>query len=498
MNDTKRIKSYDELLNLINNLEIKHDLELINKAYEFANKAHKGQKRINGEDYIIHCLNVAYLIASLKLDTISISCALLHDSIEKGKLTIQDIDNNFNTEITFIVDSLNKFRELTQNNKNNNELDLKNANDIRDLILNATEDIRVLIIRLAEKLDNINTIENLSEEIKQNTAKKNLNIYAPLCEYLGLGFFKRELEDNSFKILNPEEYKITKYCFDTIIGEKEILINDLKTEIQKLLIKANINPITIQTRIKGLYSAYKKVKSKYTEENKIVSLEGFRKLGDILAARIIVNTIEECYIVLGIIHSKWYFYPNRFDDYIIKPKSNGYRSIQTTIKYKNTTFEIQIRTKEMHEYNEFGPASHIAYKIMGGSVNVHDTLTWTKDLIKWQQNKNQNENIYKVQIFANSVFVFTPKGKLIRLPKGSTPIDFAFHIHLEIGLKYNGALVNGKMVNKEYELKTGDIIEILQSNQLTVSSDWLKIVKTQSTKQKIRKFLKLSKQITPK
>lgn len=484
----KKIRSYEELLESINEIE-NHDTDLVQKAYKFALKAHKGQKRIDGEDYIIHCLNVAYLITNLKLDSTSIASALLHDSISKGNLTIEDIDKNFDTEVTFIVDSLNKFKTLNINS----DWDINTAQMIRDLILNSTEDIRVLIIRLAEKLDNVYSLEKLPKNIQINSSKKILNIYAPLCAYLGLGFFKRELEDNAFKILNPIEYNTTKLCIDTIVGEKENLLNDLKTEIQNLLIKANIKPISIQTRVKSLYSAYKKVKNKYTPKNELVSLNGFRRLGDLLAARIIVSTIEECYIVLGIIHSRWEFYPNKFDDYIIKPKANGYRSLHTTIKYKNTNFEIQIRTQQMHEYNEFGPASHIAYKIMGKSVDVRDSLTWTKELIKWQNENIKNKDVYKVKIFANSVFVFTPKGKLIRLPAGSTPIDFAFKIHLEIALKYNGALVNGKIVSKEYKLKTGDVIEILRANHYTVSEDWIKIAKTSSARQKIRKFLKSPK-----
>lgn len=481
----KRIETLSELLQVILKNVINPDLKLINKAYSFAYEVHKDQKRISGESYITHILNVAKLIAELKLDSISVACALLHDTVEEGKINLEQIDKQFGTEVAFIINGLTTVRTLTQNYENKDET----IANTRDLILNAAEDIRILIIRLAEKLDNVYSLDQLPENIKIRSAEKIINIYGPLCEYLGLGFFKRELEDNAFRIINPEEYKITLESFEQITGERQNRVEEFKEEVYDYLKQVGIDSATIQTRVKSLYSAYLKVKRKYTIKGEKVSIEGFKKLNDILAARIIVNSIEQCYAVLGIVHSKWEYNLKEFDDYIMKPKENGYKSIQTVINYKDIKLEVQIRTYEMHEYNEFGPASHIAYKLAGRSVNAGSTLTWTQNLLNWQKNLIKKEDIYKIKVFAESVFVFTPKGLLIRLPKGSTPIDFAFRIHQDIGLRYQGALVNGKIVPKEYNLNTGDTVEILVANKITVNPHWLKIVKTASARQKIRRQL---------
>lgn len=483
----QKINNFEQLLEIIKNSKIKYDLNTITRAYQLAKEAHKNQTRLSGESYEIHCLNVAKLIALLHLDTVSIVCALLHDSVEKGSISIDQIDKIFGTEVSFIIDSLTNIKTITQHYNSHQET----IRNIKDLILSSTEDVRVIIIRVAEKLDNIQSLENLSFELQKNSAEKVINIYGPLCEYLGLGYFKREMEDQAFKILNSEEYITTKTSIELISTEQQSIVDEFKIELEKLLQKAGIQYIKLQTRVKGLYSAYQKVKRKYTNYGSKVNLEGFKQLRDLFAARVILNTIEECYMVLGLVHSQWEFDPDEFDDYIAKPKENGYRTIQTSIKFKNIFLEVQIRTLEMHEYNEFGPASHIAYKMLGGSKNVGNTLTWTKDLVKWQNSEILNKDIYKINLFANSIFVFTPKGLLIRLEKGSTPIDFAFRIHTDIGIRYGGALVNGKMVNKEYKLNTGETVEIILSSKPTVNSSWLKIVKSSTTKQKIRKFLNL-------
>jgi len=481
---SKRIKEYSELINYLKEQNYKYDFKIIDKAYSIAKMLHEGQKRISGDDYLVHVLNVAFLIAQLNLDTNSIVASLLHDSVEKGGYSIDKIDEEFGTEVAFIIDGLTTIKNITQTTKNFSS----DSEDLKHLILNSTEDVRILIIRIAEKLDNIYTSDNLPEEIKTTSAKKIFNIYAPLAEYMGIGYFQRELEENAFRILNREEYEISVNSIKKITEKSEEIINQFKLEFEQILKNANVSYLNLYTRIKGIYSAYKKVKMKYTPQGEKVSEAEFFKLRDLFAARVILNTVEECYIVLGIVHKHWDQDPEEFDDYIAKPKDNGYRSIQTSIYYRNIYLEVQIRTKEMHEFNEFGPASHIAYKL-GQTKNTGKSYTWTKELVKWQNRDILGEDIYKIKLFANSVFVFTPKGLLIRLEKGATPIDFAFRIHTEIGLRYAGALVNGKMVNKEYILSTGEVVEILLAPKLTVNSSWLNIVKSASTKQKIRKFL---------
>lgn len=482
----KQIKTYSELIEFLKNSDVKYDFGLIEKAYNFVLKFHKDQTRLSGDSYETHVLNVAYLIAQLNLDTTSVVCALLHDSVEKGTAKIDDIDAQFGTEVSFIIDSLTSIKTLTQNYSPQNET----LQNIKNLVLSSTEDVRVIIIRIAEKLDNVYNLNNLDSAIKKSSAEKIMNIYGPLAEYLGLGYFKRELEDNAFKILNPEEYQTSLESIRAISNEKESVVTDFKSDFENLLNKAGINYIRLQTRVKSVYSAFKKVKRKYTKPTEKVSLEGFLQLRDLFAARVILNNIEECYMVLGLVHGEWSHDINEFDDYISKPKENGYRTIQTSVSYKGIFVEVQIRTEEMHEYNEFGPASHIAYKLIG-SKSVGNTMTWTKDLVRWQNNQVIQEDVYKIKLFANSIFVFTPKGLLIRLDNGATPLDFAFRVHSDIGSRYGGALVNGKMVNKEYKLKTGETVEIITNSKPTVNSSWLNIVKSTSTKQRIRKLLNL-------
>ncbi|MCS7317691.1 MAG: HD domain-containing protein [Candidatus Dojkabacteria bacterium] len=483
----KKITTFEELVDILNISNISYDLSFISKAYEVASNAHRNQYRISGESYEIHFLNVAKLIALLKLDEVSIVCALLHDVVEKGNLSLEQIDKDFGTEVAFIIDGLTTIKSLSQKYSSFYE---ETSNNIKDLILAATDDVRIVIIRISEKLDNILNITNVNTDIVVNSANKIMNIYAPLCEYLGLGYFKRVLEDNAFKVLYKEEYDITCQAINSIVKEKGDILEEFKEDLQNLLKKAKIDYLEVQTRVKSLYSSYLKVKRKYTQPtNTKITIDGFKKLKDLLAARIILKTVEECYMAIGLVHFQWEHDPTEYDDYIMKPKENGYRSIQSAIIYKDCFLEIQIRTQEMHEYNEFGPASHIAYKMLSSKKNSGNTFTWTKDLIRWKNANVVNNDVYKIKVFANSVFVFTPKGLLIRLPKGATPLDFAFRIHTEIGIHYGGALVNGKMVNKQYTLNTGDTVEILLSAKPTVNVDWLKLVKTQSAKQKIKRYL---------
>lgn len=481
--NTQTIKTFRELEELITKAKIPVDLALVRNAYDFAAKVHANQIRKTGEPMLYHVLTVAGYIAQLKLDTTSIIAALLHDSVEKADVKIDLIDKEFGTDVAYIVDGVSNLRKFSSKVTD----EQKDIENFKNLIFKATEDIRVLIIRIAEKLHNLENIYKVARDIQIVAAKKALLIYGPLCEYLGLGFFRRLIEDLAFKVLEPGDYSFIETQINKYFEEQGDLTESFKSEVVEMLAKYGVKYRKIEGRKKSIYSSYRKIKSKYLKEGEVLTKESFNKLKDIFAVRVILNSVEECYMVLGLVHSQWEHLADDFDDYITLPKENGYRSIQTIIKYKNSFIELQIRTAEMHEYNEFGPASHIAYKIMG-SKPAAESFTWTKDLIKWK-NKNVTQDTFKFNAFSTSVFVFTPKGLVIRLPEGSTPIDFAFRVHTDIGMHYRGALINGKMHSMEYQLKTGDVVDILLSKNVSVNRDWLKFAKAPYTRSKIKKEL---------
>lgn len=484
--NTSEIKNLSELIEILNSSKLEYNIPEIEEAYNFAAEVHKDQKRESGKPMIVHLLTVAAYIARLNLDTTSIVAALLHDSIEKGNADLNVIDNKFGTEVAFIVEGLTHVKSVSKK-FDDEEVSIEN---FKNLIFNVAEDIRIIIIRLAEKLHNLISVNDLDPELRKKAANKALKIYGPLAEYLGLGYFQRALEDIAFKILEPNEYNFIEGLINDFFKSQKNLIEEFENEIKELLDKYKVSYLAIEGRKKGVYSTYKKIKKKFLNPGEKIDEKSFSKLKDVFAARIILNNVEDCYLVLGLINSKWEFDEEDFDDYITKPKENGYRSIQTIVKYKNAFFEVQIRTKEMHDYNEFGPASHIAYKMFGSQKTNGKSLTWTRDLVKWKDSKTLTKEDFKIKIFADSIFVFTPKSLLIKLNKDGTPLDFAFRIHSGVGSHYNGALVNGKMVSMDYKLKTGDIVEILTTKKRTVNPSWLKIGTSSNTKTKIRKELR--------
>lgn len=480
--DLLPIETLNELLQFIPTDINTQDKDKIKKAFEFAKKVHKGSVRISGESQLSHVLTVAKYVAQLNLDSVSIIAAILHDVLERDPKSEDEIDKFFGTDVAFIVLGLSHIRKLSQNvevDKNNIDLE-----EFKRLIFNATEDVRILIVRLCEKLHSLINIDGLDEDRRVRAADRGLKIYAPLAEYLGLGIIQSLIEENSFKILKPNEFTIVSQEIDLYFRATQDVFDQFESEITELLAKYKIKSYPIQVRKKSIYSAYLKIKRKYLGFSKHINSEHVKKLYDIYAARVIVETIEECYMVLGLVQSKYGILPEEFNDYIANPKPNGYKSIHLIINYLGTTLELQIRTKEMHEYNEFGPASHVLYKLK--SKGGEGGFTLTEDLVKWQE---KGADKFKIRLFAESVFVFTPKGLVIRLDKGSTPIDFAFRIHTDIGYKYIGAKVNGKMVNMGYKLSTGDIIEILTQKKDNVSSDWLTFAYMTETKARIRKKL---------
>ncbi len=475
-------ESLSELLILVSSYTDEQK-ELIRSAYNYANKRLSNEKRLGGSSYMEHALNVAGYLAKIDLDPISVASGLLHDVIDKSETTLDEIDKEFGTDIAFIVDGLSTMRKMSQNTSKNE----KEMANFKNLIFNATEDIRVLIVRLAEKVDNISTIGVLDHDKMVDSANKALNIYAPLAEYLNLAVFQRVLEDEAFKVLLPYEYQIINDYIASFFTERHDQIDEYTKYLSDLLQSYNISNFEIKARRKGIFSAFKKIKGKYLKPGEKLNIEAVRKLPDLFASRIIVDTVEQCYVVLGLLNSVFETFTDEFDDYIANPKANGYKSIHTLLSFKGTVFEAQIRTKEMHELNEFGPASHIAYKLKSAGKGAEGSYTWTKDLVKWQGNTAKDN--FKIKAFSESIFVFSPKGTVVRLDKGSKPLDFAFKIHTTLGYKYIGAKVNGKMVNMNHELQTGDIVEIITGSKENVTLDWLKSVQMTETKSRIRRKL---------
>lgn len=477
-----QIRNFDDLKKLLLSQETNYDLEIIQQAYEFAEKTHLGQTRNSGELAITHCLIVAALVANLGLDTTSICVALLHDTVDKGGKSIDELDKLFGTEIAFIIQGLSGVKDLSKTAKS---ATIQREEKLLNLLISGADDIRIIVIWIAEKVHNILTLNNLTPEARINSAQKAQNVYAPLAEYAGLSAFQKILEDESFKTLKPDLYNQIEKKREDFLKNSMNITNEFEIEINNLLKEFNITNFQVSSRIKSVYSIYKKLKNRYnfkTEEGNLD--ESFLRLKDIFAARILVEDIKTCYAILGLLQSNFELIQDEFSDYIAQPKDNGYRSIHTIIIYKGLFLEIQIRTFEMHDYNEFGAASHIAYKLQ----NTKQTFTWTKDLLNWKDTEEEKKEKYKLKIFKESIFCFTPKGMVISLPQGATPLDFAFRVHTNIGERYVGAKVNGKMEKMSHELSNGDVVEIITGKNSNVSLDWVRFCKSPTTKAKIKKL----------
>jgi GTP pyrophosphokinase len=452
------------------------DKVLIKKGFDFMCEAHEGQLRYSGKPYISHPAWIAKIVAQLNIGQEAVLAAMLHDCVEDTKITIDDIAKNFGDEVALLVSGLTEVKTKTKGIQVNQT----NIEVFRKFFFSSVNDVRVLIIRLIDKLHNSLTIEYLPKERQIIYAKNIMQIYGPLAEYVGLHYFKKLIEDNAFKILYPEEAEKIKELFKERSKDEIKALNLVKNELERILKVNNINNAIVEGRIKSLYSTYSKIKRK--NENYEVK--------DRVAIRVLTDNLVDCYTVLGLLHAKYNYLPDEFEDYISAPKPNGYRSIQTTINWKDKmTVEIQIKTKEMHEFNEFGPASHIAYKLGKGSSDGAHGMEWVKDLVKWQKGDN-NVNNYRIKVLTNYVYVFTPKGDTIQLPKGSTALDFAYRIHTSIGDRCKGIKINGKMAKIDDQLKTGDLIEVLLGKKINVNKNWLDLVKTSWAKEHIRKMVK--------
>jgi len=467
----KRIKEYNPSA----------DLDLLRKAYEFAKKAHSGQHRISGELFIFHPLEVAEILADLELDTATIAAGLLHDVVEDTPITIEDIENEFGSEIALLVDGVTKLGKLEYKTKEEQQ-----AENLRKMFLAMSKDIRIIMIKLADRLHNMRTLKYMPVEKQKEKAVETIEIFSPLAHRLGISRIRWELEDLAFRYLDPEKYYELVEKVAKKRQEREEHINQMIEILKEKLTSAGLSA-EIQGRPKHFYSIYKKMK----DQNKT-----FDQIYDLTAVRVIVNSIKDCYAALGVIHTLWKPIPGRFKDYIAMPKPNMYQSLHTTvIDSTGDPLEIQIRTYEMHKTAEYGIAAHWKYKEGDkGDKDFEKKLSWLREILDWQRElkdaREFMENL-KLDLFTDEVYVFTPKGDVIALPTGSCPIDFAYKIHTDVGNRCIGAKVNGKMVPLDYKLNNGDIIEIITSAHSNgPSRDWLNMVASTQAKNKIRQWFK--------
>lgn len=478
---------YNKLIDTIRGYHPSADISMIEKAYHLANNAHKDQKRKSGEPYIIHPLCVAIILAELELDKETIVAGILHDVVEDTVCTTEEIASLFSDEVALLVDGVTK---LTQLNYSKDKVEIQ-AENLRKMFLAMAKDIRVILIKLADRLHNMRTLQYMKPEKQREKARETMDIYAPIAQRLGISKIKVELDDLSLKYLEPEVYQGLILKISSKKSERESFIQYIVGEVRKHISSANIDA-KIDGRVKHFFSIYKKM----VNQNKTLE-----QIYDLFAVRIIVETVKDCYAALGVIHEMYKPIPGRFKDYIAMPKANMYQSLHTTlIGPEGKPFEVQIRTYEMHRTAEYGIAAHWKYKENQNGINTRDNeeakLTWLRQILEWQREMSDNKEFLSLlksdlDLFSESVYCFTPTGDVKNLPNGSTPIDFAYSIHSAVGNKMVGARVNGKLVPIEYKIQNGDRIEIITSqNSRGPSRDWLSVVKSTQAKNKINQWFK--------
>jgi guanosine-3',5'-bis(diphosphate) 3'-pyrophosphohydrolase len=473
-----RLTRYRELLNVVRTYRPNDDLALIQKAYDFSLRHHAGQTRASGEPYLIHPLEVAYVLADIRLDPIAIVAGLLHDSVEDTSVTIEEIQAEFGEQVAHIVEGVTKISRIDFATREERQ-----AENLRKMMLAMVDDIRVVLIKLADRLHNMRTLKHLEAERQQAIARETLEIYAPIAHRLGMGKIRGELEDLAFPYVDPIAYKQVHAAVEARRKSGEAFLHELEGIITGKLKEAGI-PARVESRIKRFYSIHQKI------QRQRITVD---QMYDLLAVRVITQSVQDCYATLGMVHNLWRPVPGRIKDHIAMPRPNLYQSLHTSVIAENgTPFEVQIRTEDMHKMAEDGIAAHWKYK--DGPVTAKDEqrLAWLRQVVEWQRDisdPNEFLSTLKIDLYPEEVYTFTPKGKVVVLPRDATPIDFAYSVHTEVGHACVGAKVNGRMVPLRYKLRSGDIVEIVTQTAHRPSRDWLALVKSSRARQKIKHWL---------
>jgi GTP diphosphokinase / guanosine-3',5'-bis(diphosphate) 3'-diphosphatase len=474
------VTKFRDLLRKIRKYRPKDDLTLVKKAYEFSLKNHEGQKRASGEPYLAHPLEVASVLADMRLDTTAIAAGLLHDSIEDTSVTVDDIRREFGEQVAHIVEGVTKVSKIEFASR-----DEAQAESVRKMVLAMVDDIRVVMIKLADRLHNMRTLGHLAPERQIKIARETQEIYAPIAHRLGMGKIRSELEDLAFQYVDPIAYRQVKDAIESRRKEGEAFLSQVRGVIEQKLRESNIEA-KVEARIKHIYSIWQKLQKQRISVDQIY---------DMMALRIITQSVNDCYAVLGLIHGQWKPVPGRIKDMIAMPRPNLYQSLHTTVMAENgQAFEVQIRTEEMHKMAEEGIAAHWKYK--DGPISAVDEkrLAWLRQVVEWQRevpDPNEFLSTLKIDLYPEEVYVFSPKGKIVILPRDATPVDFAYTIHSEVGNTCTGAKVNGRIQQLRYKLRSGDIVEILTQPGHEPSRDWLSFVKSSRARQKINHWLKI-------
>jgi GTP pyrophosphokinase len=472
------VTRFRELMRKLRQNRPNDDLTIVKKAYEFSQKHHAGQSRASGEPYLVHPLEVGNVLADMKMDSVSIAAGLLHDSVEDTTVTTVEIQQEFGEQVAHIVEGVTKISQIDFSSKEEAQ-----AENLRKMMLAMVDDIRVVLIKLADRLHNMRTLEHLSPERQQKIARETLEIYAPIAHRLGMGKIRGELEDLGFKYLDPIGYEQVHAAVESRRKVGEAFMARVEGVLRDGLKEAGIKG-NVESRIKRLYSIHRKLQRQHISVDQVY---------DLYAMRVITTTVQDCYAVLGIIHNLWRPVPGRIKDFIAMPRPNLYQSLHTSVITENgETFEIQIRTEEMHKMCEEGIAAHWKYKDGPVSAVDEQRLAWLRQVVEWQRDvsdPNEFLSTLKVDLYPEEVYTFTPKGKVLVLPREATPIDFAYSIHTEVGHTCTGAKVNGRMVPLRHKLHSGDIVEVMTQPGHKPSRDWLAIVKSSRARNKIKHWL---------
>jgi GTP pyrophosphokinase len=464
------------------------DEELLRRAYLFSARQHRGQTRQSGEPYLVHPLEVANILADLNLDPICVTTGLLHDIVEDTETSVEEIEEYFGPEIAHLVDGLTKISRLDQASTEERQ-----ALNMRKMLLAMVDDVRVVLVKLADRLHNMRTLEYLPGEKRRRIAQETLDVYGPIAHRLGMARVRGELEDLAFKHLEPEEYQKLKELVESRRSRLDAFLDEVSRHILEMMADSSIHVVHIEGRIKRLYSIYQKLHRQHINIDQVY---------DLVAVRIITESVRDCYAALGVIHAAWKPIPGRFKDWIAIPRENFYQSLHTSVVGEGgQPFEVQIRTEEMQSIAEEGIAAHWKYKEgrRGTHTEEDEAFVWLKRLVEWQQEVKDSREFLdslKLDLYPKEVYCFTPKGKVIELPRGATPVDFAFAIHTQVGLACTGAKVNGRIVPLRYQLRNGDVVEIMTSPSAHPSRDWMNFAKTSRARSKIRHFLAESERVT--